>query len=157
MSQKSLHFFCTLVGRILKKMKQIFTIVLFLCCLGMTLHAQNTEENLTRFQEEHQALQNAVQQQLAQIEADYEKEVSVITKEYKKEITKLQVEYKEAPAKNPVVQKKYKKEAGKINSKYELKTKDVIFKSTIKKAKVENAYYHDRNKLMVKYNVYIME
>lgn len=136
-------------------MKRVLTTILFLCCLGMVSYAQLVEENLTKFQQEYQALQDAVQQKLTQIEVDYEKEVAEITQQYKAEIVKLQAEFEGNPVKSAVSQKKYKKEAGKINSKYDLKTKDVIFKSTVKKAKVENEYYHERNKLMIKYDIFL--
>jgi hypothetical protein len=90
-------------------MKRVLTTILFLCCLGIASFAQTTEENLVKFQEEHQALQNSVQQKLAKIEVDYEKEVGEITKQYKVEITKLQAEYEGNPVKTVVAKDKYKK------------------------------------------------
>jgi len=136
-------------------MKRVLTIILFFCYLGMLSHAQIVEDNVSKFQQEHEALQNAVQQKLAQMDSDYEKEVAGITQEYKAEIVKLQVQYEIDSERSTDAQDKYKKEAGKISSKYDLKTKDVIFKYTVEKAKVENTYYHDRNKLMIKHNVYL--
>ena len=156
MSQKSFNFF--LIFEMCKIEKDEKTsLILFVSLLSFSSFAQLQSEKVTKFQQEHQALQNEVQLKLAQVEADYEKELAIITQNYKLEIAKLQAEYDGNPVKNVATQEKYKKEAGKITNKYDLLTKDVIFKSTVDKAKIENEYYHERKKLMDKYEVYITD
>ncbi len=132
-------------------------LILFVSLLGFSAFAQIQTEKLTKFQQEHQALQNEVQLKLAQVESDYEKELGIITQNYKLEIAKLQAEYEGSPVKSVISQEKYKKQAAKINNKYDLQTKDLIFKYTVEKAKIENEYYHERKKLMDKYEVYITD
>ena len=131
-----------------------FLLMLFVGLASHNAMAQFQSENHTKFQEEHQALQNEVQLKLAKVESDYEKELAAITQNYKLEIAKLKAEYEGNDTKNALLQEKYKKEAGKINNKYDLQTKDLIFKVTVERAKIENDYYHERKKLMDKYEVY---
>jgi glycerol-3-phosphate dehydrogenase len=116
--------------------------------------AQFNSENLTKYQEEHQALQNEVQLKLAKIESDFEKEVAQITQNFKLEVAKLQAEYEGNSTKSVLLTEQYKKEVGKVTNKYDLQTKDLIFKVTVEKAKIENDYYHERKKLMDKYEIY---
>ena len=137
-------------------MKKIFPTLCVLLVFASGF-AQNKQENLEKFQKEHQALQNEVQQKLAETEATYEKELTEITRKYKVEIATLQAEYEGNPTKTVLEQEKYKKEAGKITNKYDLQTKDIIFKATVEKAKIENEYYHERKKLMDKYDIYLIE
>lgn len=138
-------------------MKTRVASLLFLCCTIFIGFTQNTEENRAKFQQEHEELQNEVQQKLAQLEVEYEKELGQIAQNYKAEMTKLQAEYVEKNLNDAATLEKYKIDAGKINSKYDLKAKDLIYIYTVDKAKIENDYYHERNKLMHKYDVYPSE
>lgn len=129
-------------------------LMLFVGLVSQSALAQFQSENLTKYQEEHQALQNEVQQKLAKVESDFEKELAVITQNYKSEVAKLQAEYEGNAVKTALLTEQYKKEVGKVTNKYDLQTKDLIFKVTVAKAKIENDYYHERKKLMDKYEVY---
>jgi len=129
-------------------------LMLFVGLVSQSALAQFQSENLTKYQEEHQALQNEVQLKLAKVESDFEKELAVITQNYKAEVAKLQAEYEGNVAKSTLLTEQYKKEVGKVTNKYDLQTKDLIFRVTVEKAKIENDYYHERKKLMDKYEVY---
>ena len=72
--------------------------------------AQTTEENLVKFEQEHQVLQNTVQQKLAQLEVEYEKELVQITQNYKLELGKLQTAYEVKKQKDASTKEKYLKE-----------------------------------------------
>lgn len=134
-------------------MKKFF-LLLFMGLVSQASMAQFNSENLTKYQEEHQALQNEVQLKLAKIESDFEKEVAQITQNFKLEVAKLQAEYEGNSTKSVLLTEQYKKEVGKVTNKYDLQTKDLIFKVTVEKAKIENDYYHERKKLMDKYEIY---
>jgi hypothetical protein len=69
----------------------------------------------------------------------------------------LQAEYERNTAKSVLLTEQYKKEVGKVTNKYDLQTKDLIFKVTVEKAKIENDYYHERKKLMDKYEIYAID
>lgn len=134
-----------------------FLLMLFVGLISHASIAQFQSENLTKYQEEHQALQNEVQLKLAKIESDFEKEVAQITQNFKLEVSKLQAEYERNTAKSVLLTEQYKKEVGKVTNKYDLQTKDLIFKVTVEKAKIENDYYHERKKLMDKYEIYAID
>lgn len=132
-------------------------LMLFVGLISHASIAQFQSENLTKYQEEHQALQNEVQLKLAKVESDFEKEVAQITQNFKLEVSKLQAEYERNTAKSVLLTEQYKKEVGKVTNKYDLQTKDLIFKVTVEKAKIENDYYHERKKLMDKYEIYAID
>lgn len=132
-------------------------LMLFVGLISHASIAQFQSENLTKYQEEHQALQNEVQLKLAKVESDFEKEVAQITQNFKLEVSKLQAEYDRNTAKSVLLTEQYKKEVGKVTNKYDLQTKDLIFKVTVEKAKIENDYYHERKKLMDKYEIYAID
>lgn len=134
-----------------------FILLLFLALVSQVSIGQFQSENLTKYQEEHQALQNEVQLKLAKVESDFEKEVAQITQNFKLEVAKLQAEYEGNVAKSVLLTEQYKKEVGKVTNKYDLQTKDLIFKITVEKAKIENDYYHERKKLMDKYEIYAID
>lgn len=124
---------------------------------GMQLFAQELTGNLQNFQKEFTQLENATQLKLTQLQADFEKESQVITQNYQLEMNKLAKEYEGSLVKSVVLQKKYQKEAGKITSKYDLQIKDLMYKFTVQKAKIENDFYHEKNRLMEKHDIYVNE
>lgn len=69
-------------------------LMLFVGLISHASIAQFQSENLTKYQEEHQALQNEVQLKLAKVESDFEKEVAQITQNFKLEVSKLQADRK---------------------------------------------------------------
>ena len=157
MCRKKISFFFLFLSDSNKKMVKKVLVLFIASLLSLSTFAQVQSENMTKFQEEHQALQTAVQNKLTELEVEYEKEVAQITQNYKVEVAKVQTEYEGKLTKSVLNQEKYKKEIGKITNKYELLTKDVIFKSTVEKAKIENNYYHERKKLMDKYEIYLTD
>lgn len=135
-------------------MKKLSLLIVFLMFTGMHLFAQELTENFQEFQKEYAQLESATQAKLAKLQADFDKESQIITQNYQLEISKLAKEYEGNLVKGTSQQKKYQKEVGKITSKYDLQMKDLMYKFTIQKAKIENDFYHEKNKLMKKHDIY---
>lgn len=135
-------------------MKKLSLLIVFLMFTGIHSFAQELTENFQEFQKEYAQLESATQAKLAKLQSDFDKESQMITQNYQLEISKLAKEYEGNLVKGTSQQKKYQKEAGKITSKYDLQMKDLMYKFTIQKAKIENDFYHEKNKLMKKHDIY---
>ena len=135
-------------------MKKMSLLIVFLMFTGIHSFAQELTENFQEFQKEYAQLESATQVKLAKLQSDFDKESQMITQNYQLEISKLDKEYEGNLVKGTSQQKKYQKEAGKITSKYDLQMKDLMYKFTIQKAKIENDFYHEKNRLMKKHDIY---
>ena len=150
-------FFINLVCLNQLKLKKCSLLIVFLMFTSIHLYAQELTENFQKFQKEYTQLENATQAKLAQLQADFDKDSQIITQSYQLEMSKLTKEYEGKLLKNTSEQKKYQKEAGKITSKYDLQMKDLMYRFTVQKAKIENDFYHEKNKLMKKHDIYLDE
>ncbi len=158
MCRKKIYlFFINLVVSNELKVKKLSLFIISLIFLSTHLFAQELTDNRQKFQKEYELLENKTQTKLALLQADFDKESQIITQNYQIEIGKLTKEYESSPVKTLVLQKRYQKEAGKITSKYDLMIKDLMYKTTVQKAKIENDFYHEKNKLMKKHNIYLNE
>lgn len=138
-------------------MKKINTLLFFVFLTGIACCAQTTDKNFIKFQKEYIQLENSVQVNLGKMQSDYDKESGIISQNYQLEVSKLTTEYEGNQIKSILYQKKYKKESQKIISKYDLQTKDLTYKYTLRKAKIENDFHHEKSKLMNKYDIYMNE